>query len=278
MIWPSMINNNVKTKWANKEPVLNSFLSIPNSFTAEIIAEQGYDALTIDIQHGMIDFNDLLIILQGIRHSGVTPICRVSGLDHAIISKVMDAGVLGIICPMINNRKQAEQLVLDCKYPPVGVRSFGPTRANFSVSSNYFYEANDNIFCLAMIETQEAFDNLEDIVKTPGLDGVYIGTADLTIGLHKGKLVPGFDRHEQDMIDAKKKILEVAHQYNKIACLHCGTPEYAAKAVGWGFDLVTITNDVRLLAGAASAHVKKFKELTNQKYDESGKNNNPSSY
>ena len=242
------------------------------------MAEQGYDALTVDYQHGMIGFNDLLTMLQGIRHSGVTPICRVSGLDHAVISKVMDAGALGIICPMINNKEQAEQLVQDCKYPPVGIRSFGPTRANFSVSSNYFYEANDNIFCLAMIETQEAFDNLEDIVTTPGLDGVYIGTADLTIGLHKGKLVPGFDRQEQDMIDAKKRILEVAHQHDKIACLHCGTPEYAAKAVGWGFDLVTITNDVRLLAGAASTHVKKFKELTKQKYDESGKNNNPSSY
>jgi len=273
-----MIENKVKLKWSNKEPVLNSFLSIPNSFTAEIMAEQGYDALTIDYQHGMIGFNDLLTMMQSIRHSGVTPICRVSGLDHAVISKVMDAGALGIICPMINNRKQAEQLVKDCKYPPMGIRSFGPTRANFSVSSNYFYEANESTFCLAMIETQEAFDNLDNIVSTPGLDGVYIGTADLTIGLNMGKLVPGFDRQEPEMVEAKKRILQVAHQHKKIACLHCGTPEYAAKAIGWGFDLVTITNDVRLLAGAAGAHVKKFKELTNQKYDESKKDTNPSSY
>jgi len=278
MLWPSMINNNVKTKWANKEPVLNSFLSIPNSFTAEIMAEQGYDALTVDYQHGMIGFNDLLTMLQGIRYSGVTPICRVSGLDHAVISKVMDAGALGIICPMINNKEQAEQLVQDCKYPPVGIRSFGPTRANFTVSSNYFYEANANTFCLAMIETQEAFDNLEGIVSTPGLDGVYIGTADLTIGLNQGKLVPGFDRQEPEMIAAKKRILEVAHEHGKVACLHCGTPEYAAQAIGWGFDLVTITNDVRLLAAGAGAHVKKFKELTNQKFDESKKDTNPSSY
>ena len=167
-----MIKNLVKSKWEKKQIVLNAFLSIPNSFTAEIMSEQGYDALTIDYQHGMIGFNDLLTMIQGIRHSGVTPICRVSGLDHAVISKVMDAGALGIICPMINNRKQAEQLVQDCKYPPIGIRSFGPTRANFSVSSNYFYEANENTFCLAMIETQEAFDNLDEIAATPGLDGL----------------------------------------------------------------------------------------------------------
>ena len=273
-----MINSLVKTKWSKNQTALNSFLSIPNSFTAEIMAEQGYDALTIDIQHGMIDFSDLFTMLQGIRSSGVTPMCRVSGLDHAVISKVMDAGALGVICPMINNRAQAEQLVQDCKYPPIGVRSFGPTRANFSVSSNYFYEANESTFCLAMIETQEAFDNLDDIASTPGLDGLYIGTADLTIGLNQGKLTPGFDRKEPEMIEAKKKILEVAHKHGKIACLHCGTPEYAAQASEWGFDLVTITNDVRLLAGAAGAHVRKFKELTGENYDESSKDTNASSY
>ena len=273
-----MIDNKVIAKWNKKEVVLNSFLSIPNTLTAEIMSEQGYDALTIDYQHGMIGFSDLLTMLQSIRNSGVTPICRVSGLDHAVISKVMDAGALGIICPMINNRKQAEQLVKDSKYPPVGIRSFGPTRANFTVSSNYFYESNDGTFCLAMIETQEAFDNLDDIASTPGLDGLYIGTADLTIGLNQGKLTPGFDRAEPEMIESKKKILEVAHKHGKVACLHCGTPEYAAKATEWGFDLVTITNDVRLLSGAAAAHVRKFKDLTNQKHDESDKDNNPSSY
>jgi 4-hydroxy-2-oxoheptanedioate aldolase len=259
-----VINNTVKTKWSKKQTVLNSFLSIPNTFTAEIMSEQGYDALTIDYQHGMIGFSDLFTMLQSIRNSGVTPICRVS--------------TLGVICPMINTRQQAEQLVQDCKYPPVGIRSFGPTRANFSVSSNYFYEANEGTFCLAMIETQEAFDNLDEIASTPGLDGLYIGTADLTIGLNQGKLVPGFDRKEPDMIESKKKILEAAHKHGKVACLHCGTPEYAAQATDWGFDLVTITNDVRLLAGAAGAHVKKFKELTNQDHDESDKDTNPSSY
>ena len=92
-----MINNIVKTKWLKKQTVLNSFLSIPNTFTAEIMSEQGYDALTIDFQHGMIGFNDLFTMLQSIRNSGVTPICRVSGLDHAVISQVMDAGALGVI-------------------------------------------------------------------------------------------------------------------------------------------------------------------------------------
>jgi 4-hydroxy-2-oxoheptanedioate aldolase len=80
------------------------------------------------------------------------------------------------------------------------------------------------------------------------------------------------------MIEAKKKILEIAHKHGKVACLHCGTPEYAAQASEWGFDLVTITNDVRLLAGAAGEHVKKFKNLIGEEHDESVKDTNPSSY
>ena len=80
------------------------------------------------------------------------------------------------------------------------------------------------------------------------------------------------------MIESKKKILEIAHKHGKVACLHCGTPEYAAKATEWGFDLVTINNVVWLLSGDAAAHVIIFKDLTNQKHDESNKDNNPSSY
>ena len=239
-----MINNIVKTKWSKKQTVLNSFLSIPNTFTAEIMSEQGYDALTIDYQHGMIGFNDLFTMLQSIRNSGVTPICRVSGLDHAVISKVMDAGALGVICPMINTRQQAEQLVQDCKYPPVGIRSFGPTRANFSVSSNYFYEANEGTFCLAMIETQEAFDNLDDILSVPNLSGIYIGPADMSISYG---LDPKFDVEEEPVYSNIKLIAKKAKKYKKIAGIHNGTTKYAKKMLKLGFSFVTISSDFRLM-------------------------------
>ena len=214
------MKSKLNTLIKNKKPILNSFISIPNSFSAEIMANQGYDCLTIDLQHGMIDFSDCLHILQSITSSKVIPICRVTGLDHALISKTLDAGAHGIICPMINNRQDAEQLVLDCKYPPLGVRSFGPTRANYTVSDNYFYTANEEIFCFAMIETEEAFNNIEEIVTTPGLDGIYIGTADLTIGLHKGKLAPAFDRQEPEMIAAKQTLLSITkHQHGVLSVL-----------------------------------------------------------
>lgn len=257
-----MIKNSIKHLWAGQKPVLNGWLSIANSFVAEIMAAQGYDSITVDTQHGVVDYQDAVTMFQAMRASGVVPLARVPWLDPAMIMKMLDAGSYGVICPMINTRDQAEHLVSYVRYPPDGTRSFGPTRANFSAGPNYAKEANDEIICLAMIETKEAFDNLEAIVATPGLDGVYVGPADLTLGLHAGKLAPGFDRTEPEMIDAIRRIIEVSHKAGKRVGLHNGSPEYAAKAVGWGADFVTVSNDVRMLADKSSAMVGQFRKLT----------------
>lgn len=256
-----MIKNGVKELWSNGKPVLNGWLSIANAFSAEIMAAQGYDSMTVDLQHGIIDYPDSVAMLQAMRASNVTPIVRVPWLDPAAIMKALDAGAYGIICPMVNTREQAEALVSYMRYPPLGNRSFGPARAAVSAGSNYPSEANGEVMCLAMIETAEAMSNLDEIVKTPGLDGVYIGPADLTLGVANGRLAPGFDREEPEMIDAIKRILTAAKSADIRACLHCGSPEYAAKAIDWGFDLVTLLNDVRMLARAAEQEVKATRAL-----------------
>ncbi|MCQ4630127.1 2,4-dihydroxyhept-2-ene-1,7-dioic acid aldolase [Shinella sp. CPCC 100929] len=259
-----MIKNGVKQRWAEGKPVINGWLSIGNSFSAEIMAGQGYDSLTIDMQHGIVGYDGTVPMLQAMRASGVTPLVRVPWLDPADIMKALDAGAYGVICPMINTRAEAERLVSYVRYPPAGVRSFGPSRALFSAGPGYAAEADDEIICLAMIETAQAYENLEDILATPGLDGVYIGPADLTLGLQGKRYAPGFDRREPEMIEAIKRILHAAHKAGKRAALHNGTPEYAAEAVGWGFDFITVSNDVRLLAAAADASVRKFRELVQE--------------
>jgi 4-hydroxy-2-oxoheptanedioate aldolase len=251
----------IKSLWAEGKPVLNGWLSIANAFSAEIMAEQGYDSITIDLQHGVVDYQAMVGMLQALRASEVTPLVRVPWLDPAAVMRALDAGAYGVICPMIDNRAQAAELVSYMRYPPEGTRSFGPTRAAFSAGPNYAGEADRNVLCFAMIETAEAFRNVEDIVSTPGLDGVYIGPSDLTLGL-TGKRYPfGFDREEPEMVEAIHTILAKAHQAGIRAGLHCGGSAYAAKAVGWGFDLVTLPNDVRLLASAAGVSVADTRRL-----------------
>jgi 4-hydroxy-2-oxoheptanedioate aldolase len=265
-----MIRNALKAHWAEGRPTVNGWLSIGNAFTAEIMAAQGYDSLTVDLQHGAVDYQTALSMLQAMRASAVVPLVRVPWLEPGIVMKVLDAGAYGVICPMINTAEEAARLVGCMRYPPHGQRSFGPTRANFSAGANYSGEANGEILAFAMVETAEAMANLDSIAATPGLDGIYVGPADLTLGLTKGRLVPGFDREEPEMIEALQAIVAACRRHGIRAALHCGTPEYAARAIGWGYDMTTITNDVRMLAGAAEAAVKRFRGLTGEATPGSG--------
>ena len=259
-----MIKNKLKQLWADGKPAINGWLSTSSPFVAEVMAAQGYDALTIDCQHGFVAYEAATGMLQAMRASGVVPMVRVPWLDPGDIMKALDAGAYGIICPMINTREEAERLVSYMRYPPHGVRSFGPTRALFAAGADYGQHADTEVLAFAMIETAEAMKNLDDIVSTPGLDGVYIGPADLALGLTGRKYPTGFDRQEPELVEAIQLVLKKAKAAGIRAGLHNGTAAYAAKAVGWGFDLVTISNDVRLLAGAAQQSLAEARKLTGE--------------
>lgn len=256
-----MFKNKLKKIWAAGNSALNGWCSIGNPFTAEIMAAQGYDSVTIDIQHGALDYSSVLPMFQAMGGSGVVPMARVPWLDPGYIMKALDAGALGIICPMVNSRAEAAEFVSYMRYPPHGQRSFGPTRATIAYGG-YGTSANDEVLALAMIETAEGMANLEDIAATPGLDGIYVGPADLTLGTQQGRLPPGFDREEPEMIELIRRIAEVCAKNGIKACLHCGTPDYAAKAIGWGYDLTTVSSDSRLLASAAASSVGAWRKLT----------------
>lgn len=254
-----MIKNGVKELWAAGKPALNGWLSIGNSFTAEIMAAQDFDSITVDIQHGALDYSNALPMFQAMRASGKTLLARVPWNEPGIIMKALDAGAYGIICPMINNRAEAEHFVSCTRYPPRGTRSFGPTRVNFAAGANYPAEANDQMLAIAMIETADGVANAAEIVTTPGLDAIYIGPSDLTLGYTQGRLPAGQDREEEEMITVIHSLLKTAHDAGIKACIHTASPAYAARAIGWGFDLATVATDVKCLADAAAASIAECK-------------------
>jgi 4-hydroxy-2-oxoheptanedioate aldolase len=257
-----MIANKLKSLWAEGKPALNGWCSIGSPFAAEIMAAQGFDSVTVDMQHGALDYSALLPMFQAMRASGAVLMARVPWNEPGVIMKALDAGAYGIICPMVNTAEDAARFVKCLRYPPRGERSYGPTRVSFAAGANYAAEANDNILGFAMIETVEGFANVEAIAATPGLDGLYIGPADLTLALTQGRLAPGFDREEPEMVAAIQTILAAAKKAGIRAAIHCGTPDYAARAIGWGFDLTTVGGDSRFLAAAAGAAVASFRKLT----------------
>ncbi len=257
-----MIPNRLKALWAEGKPTINGWCSIGNPFTAEIMAAQGFDSVTVDMQHGALDYSALLPMFQAMQASGATLMARVPWLEPGIIMKALDAGAYGIICPMVNTADEAARFVSYLRYPPLGTRSFGPTRVAFAAGANYATEANGNILGFAMIETAEGMANLDAIAATPGLDGIYVGPSDLSLSVSQGQLAAGMDREEPEMIAALQTILAACKKNGLRAALHCGSPDYAARAVGWGYDMTTVGGDTRFLAAAAGAAVAQFRTLT----------------
>jgi 4-hydroxy-2-oxoheptanedioate aldolase len=243
--------NKLKEIFKQGGSAINGWLQIPNSFTAELMANQNWDSLTLDMQHGVIDYSHAISMLQAISTTNVVPLARVNWNEPGQIMKILDAGAYGIICPMVSNRKEAENFVQACMYPPRGYRSYGPIRGLVYGGPDYADEANNEILKFAMIETKESLDNLDEIMQTPGLDGIYIGPADLSLAIGEK---PSFDKPESDPVyKVIMKILEHAKKNKIIAGIQNGQPEYADKMIKKGFQLVTIGTDQRFMTAAAKA-------------------------
>ena len=244
-----MRKNKLKEIFKQGGSAINGWLQIPNSFTAELMANQNWDSLTLDMQHGIIDYSNAISMLQAISTTNVVPLARVNWNEPGQIMKILDAGAYGIICPIVSNRKEAENFVQACMYPPHGYRSYGPIRGLVYGGPDYADEANNEILKFAMIETKESLDNLDKIMQTPGLDGIYIGPADLSLAIGEK---PSFDKPESDPVyKVIMKILEHAKKNKIIAGIQNAQPEYADKMIKKGFQLVTIGTDQRLMTAAA---------------------------
>ena len=247
-----MRKNTLKEKMLAGEGTTNGWCAFGSSYSAEILGHAGFDSVTVDMQHGMFDFNAVLPMLQALSATPAVPIVRVPWNDTAVIMHVLDAGAYGIICPMVNNRADAERLVAACRYAPVGMRSYGPARGLLYGGADYPEHANDEIVVLAMIETLDGIKNLDDILATPGLDGVYIGPNDLALVL--GTRV-GTDLSDKRCIDAIAHILARAKVHKKLSGIFCASGAVGAIRRKQGFTMVTLSHEGSYLTQAAKAQV-----------------------
>ena len=243
-----MRENRLHTLWQQDRAAVNGWLAVPNSFSAEVMAHQGWDALTIDMQHGVIDYAAMVTMLQAISTTPTVPVVRVPWLEPGIIMKTLDAGAYGVICPMVNTREDAQKLVSWTHYAPRGTRSFGPVRAMLYGGPDYPQHANDTVVAFAMIETAQALDNLDDILSVEGLDAVYIGPSDLSLALG---CKPDFDNPEPAVAQAIAHILERAQAHGVAAGIHNGMPEAARARAAKGFRFLTVSSDARLMAAGS---------------------------
>jgi 4-hydroxy-2-oxoheptanedioate aldolase len=241
--------NNLRKIWSEGGTVFNGWLMIPSSVSAEMMSRQGWDSITVDMQHGLIDYADALTMLQAISVTDAVPMVRVPSLEAGIIGKMLDAGAYGIICPMVNTRAQAEFFVQSCRYAPLGHRSMGPVRATMYAGPDYGLKANETVVSMAMIETGEAVENIDEILSVPGLDSIFVGPSDLSVSLGH---TPGFDPRFPKVSDAIAKIADAAKRRNIPAGIHTGSIAYTREMEKLGYRFFAYLSELRFMAGAGN--------------------------
>ncbi len=244
--------NRLRELAAAGKPAVNAWLAIPSTYSAEVMGHQGFDSVTVDLQHGMIGFDAAIPMLQALSSTPAVPLARVSKNDPALVMQLLDAGAYGIICPMVSTPEQARDFVSACRYPPKGGRSFGPARGLLYGGADYFAHADREIVTLAMLETVEAVANADAILAVEGLDGIYIGPNDLSLAYGKP---PKSEPDDPELAGIITGLAEQCRWRGLMAGIFCSSGEAAARRVAEGFSLVTPGNDVGLLSRAAKAAI-----------------------
>jgi len=223
--------------------------TVPSGVVAEQLSLLDPDYVCIDCQHGIIDQREMVHMLQAMARTGVTTVVRVPGHDVGAIGKALDGGADAIVVPMVNTRDEAAHVASACRFAPTGIRSYGPVRATATVGTADIATLDAHVLCFVMIETEQGVANADEICSTPGVDGVYIGPADLAISLGEtpAGLIPG--RHTE----AVEHVLDRCRAHGIIPAIHSYDGASAARYAAMGFRMVTVGVDLRLLR-AAVAH------------------------
>jgi 4-hydroxy-2-oxoheptanedioate aldolase len=219
---------------------------------AELLAIEGFDYVCADCQHGLMGYDAMIPVLQAVARTETTPVVRVARNDTGEIGKVLDGGAEAVIVPMVNSRAEAEQAVAACRYAPEGVRSFGPVRSGLFLGADPTL-VNRQVACLVMIETITAVGVADAICSTPGVNGIYVGPADLAVSMG---MVPSFgSSSSKEHEDAIETVRLACRRAGIIAGIHTGGGEQARARLDQGFDMVTIATDASLLRATARAEL-----------------------
>lgn len=247
-----MRSNRLRERLSQDEPAVCGWLSSDSPYLAEVLSYSGYDAVTVDLQHGMFGLDAAVALLQAVSAGPAVPLARCPSADPAVIGKLLDAGAYGIVCPAVDSAEQAAAFVRACRYPPTGARSFGPARGLLYGGPDYVDHADATVLTWAMIESVAALENLDEILGTPGLDAVYVGPNDLALSLGER---PGAGPPSPAVLAALERVATRARAAGRWAGAFAADAALARQQVEMGYHLVTPGNDVGILRQAVADRI-----------------------
>ena len=252
-----MRKNNVKTCWAEGKAALCGWIATESPVLAETVGVSGVDAVVVDLQHGASDVHNLMSMMQAISATPATPMVRLPGNVPEIIMKSLDFGAYGVICPLINSAEEARQFVDAAMYPPEGGRSFASARVVNYAGADYAKHANEEIVKLAMIETPQGLENIEEILQVDGLDGIFVGPTDLALTMG---LTPGPEKSQPVLEEAIAHCVAMTKKAGKKAGIFCSGGKGSAIRRDEGFDLVVPTAELYILKKAIAQEIADYHE------------------
>lgn len=251
--------NNVKAMWKQGKPVAVGWVSSADTYVAEVMANAGFDALVLDMQHGMgIGPDRAVAWLQAVSTTQTVPMVRVPWNEPVFIQWVLDAGAYGVIVPLVNTRDEAAKAGGASRYPPVGYRSMGPNRARLYAGADYAQHANEEVACLVMVEDLRTVERIDELAKAPGIDGFYIGPSDLALSMG---LAAGAYRRDERHAAACQRVVDAAKAHGLVAGVHCGGPDEAVQRFAQGFKFCPIGSDVGMIAAGAAAALQTVRKV-----------------
>jgi 4-hydroxy-2-oxoheptanedioate aldolase len=246
----------LRKRLATGKVLVFPWLGTPGPELAGQVARLGFDAVAIDLQHSVIDMGDAAKQVAAINAVGKPAILRVRWNDPGIVNSALDMGAACVIAPMTNTVAQVQAMVKAAKYPPVGQRSWGGYTMLQSAgvtAGEYLKQANNETLVMAMIETQEALNNLEAIAAVPGLDGLFVGPSDLSIALSNGAKI---DRLGESTLNAMKKVVAACKKNRLIAAAFAGNVEGVKAYSDIGFTFLAGPTDTDLMRAGTEAFLK----------------------
>jgi len=238
--------------WDGTEATIGGWLSIPSPFSAELMGRSGFDWVCIDTQHGVIGYDQMMPMLEALSITATPAFVRVPWNQPDHIMKSLDAGAQGVIVPMVNSEDDARAAVAAAKYPPMGMRSWGPIRAALDVPDYSPETANRRTIVAVMIETPGGVENLDAILAVPGVDAVYVGPSDLALG---HGMTPTLNATDPEHVRLIETIVDRCRQHGIVAGIHCDSVETVHRWHARGYGMFTVGSDAALMRGAATAVV-----------------------
>lgn len=246
------MSNALVEMWRRKEVACGVWCYLNNDLAMEMSAAQGSDYVLVDLQHGVADISQAIHMVRASQFHGTNPIVRVPHCDVEMIGKVLDGGAAGAMVPMVESADVAARLVQACRYPPHGIRSFGPVRASL-LRGTMDPEVLSDVAAIAMIETVKGVEAVDEIARTPGLSAIYIGSVDLSISLGLGPKMPSEDKRFLDAVATIKKACDAA---GIVVGLHCQNGTVAGAYAKAGYRMVTVATDIDLIKAGARREIE----------------------